>query len=120
MLVTIKYLQLNLFTKCTEKGMPVQHLMRAIILAKSITAAEDNGTPAILEIFSKAGNMSGYGTSHLIALLDPSRIIVTGTEPYSAPEKRVHKCYKSFTLRQSVNYRSNEPKSSAQHSVENI
>lgn len=37
------------------------------------------GNPVIAEIFSKAGTILGLGVSHLVALFNPSRIIVTGT-----------------------------------------
>ncbi|WP_167506085.1 ROK family transcriptional regulator [Desulfosediminicola flagellatus] len=38
-----------------------------------------NDTPVIHEIFSEAGKVLGQGISNLVALFNPSRIIVTGT-----------------------------------------
>lgn len=37
------------------------------------------GNTALIEIFNRAGRFLGRGTAHLIALFNPSRIIITGT-----------------------------------------
>lgn len=39
----------------------------------------EEGNTALAEIFSRAGQVLGMGVSHLVALFNPSRIIVTGT-----------------------------------------
>lgn len=39
----------------------------------------DKGNPVIQDIFYKAGAVLGHGTSHLVALFNPNRIIITGT-----------------------------------------
>jgi predicted NBD/HSP70 family sugar kinase len=38
-----------------------------------------NGNPEIKKIFDKAGNMLGFGISQLVILLNPEKVIITGT-----------------------------------------
>ena len=51
----------------------------ANITFDSLIVELEKGNAAVKKIFFTAGEMLGYGVSHLVALFNPSRIILTGT-----------------------------------------